>query len=209
MSDTRIIKTDIDWTLVKNECRTTVNKDSTDNIPSDNFKRSLLISEHSPIRIMSIHFSWDSIKSWVATHFARHWLGWDKWIGTQRTDRTNVDRDKAPQDTLVRMHVKANPQALINVGRFRLCYQASPETREKMEDLKETIYNEVDSYISDVIVPNCIYRMGCPEFNTCGYLQGFINWIHNRYPELNDNDLFDIQLRYELYNEYFISKRKN
>ena len=35
------------WVRVKNHCRTTVNKEFTDNIPSSEFKTNLLISEHS------------------------------------------------------------------------------------------------------------------------------------------------------------------
>ena len=136
---TKIIKKCCDWKLVKNECRNTVNKDFTDHEPTSKFKEKLLLAEHSPINIIRIHFRWEGIKSWISVHFARHWLGWLKWISTQRTDRTGVNRDKASQDTPVNMDVEADAQALINVGRVRLCYQASTETREYAEDLKVSI----------------------------------------------------------------------
>lgn len=200
--DTQIIKKDIDWVAVKNECRTTVNKGFTESEPSEKFKKEILIAEHSPIRLMSITFSWSRIKSWVSVHFARHWLGWDKWISTQRSDRTNANRDNAPQDTLVKMDVKANPQALINVGRFRLCYQASPETREKMEDLKIAIHDEADEYIANVIVPNCVYRCGCPEQSCCRFFKIFKKWCANNGKSF---DWSDIQSRYDAYNEWFYS----
>lgn len=199
---TKIIKNDIDWTAIKNECRTTVNKEGTEKEPSDSFKKKLLISEHSPIRMGHILFAWDSIKSWVATHFARHWLGWDKWISTQRNDRTNtkVDRNKAPQDTEVMMHVNSNIQALINVSRFRLCFGASPETREKMEDLKIVVKEDADEFVSDVMVPNCIYRMGCPEPTMCDehFFVKFLNYCKE-----NDLPLNTIQQRYDAYNKMF------
>lgn len=56
------------------------------------------------------------------------------------------------------MIVDANVQALINVGRVRLCYQASPETQQ-MENLKTAL--KIHDEISNVLVPNCIYRNGC------------------------------------------------
>ena len=52
--ETRINFIDCDWVNVKNKCRTTVNKDYTDNVPSEKFKKELLISEHSPIRLINI-----------------------------------------------------------------------------------------------------------------------------------------------------------
>lgn len=198
---TQIIKTDIDWTEIKNTCRTTVNKEYTENAPKDKFKEDLLISEHSPIRSMKIKWHWNAIKSWVATHFSRHHIGIEKWIGTQRSDRTNVNRDESPQGTEVMMSMEANPQSIINMGRVRLCYQASKETREYMEDLKYTIHEEVDEHIANVSVPNCVYRGGCSEFpNTnCGFWDNFVK----RHPDVN---MLDIRERYKAYNEDFYNR---
>ena len=41
-----------DWKAVKNHCRTTDNKDFTGKDATDTFKKKLLISEHSPIRLL-------------------------------------------------------------------------------------------------------------------------------------------------------------
>ncbi len=198
--NTKIQKVECDWIDVKNECRNTVNKEATDTEVKEEFKRKLLISEHSPIRLLSLKWRWEGIFSWVSVHFARHWLGWDKWVSTQRSDRTGVDRNKQSQDTPVNMDVRANAQALINVARFRLCYQASPETRSCMEDLKTKIAKE-EPEIAGVMVPNCIYRCGCPEFKSCGYWQRFVAGVEDK------EELFDIKRRYELYNEYFYKNR--
>ena len=116
MSELKILKIDADWLEVKNECRTTVNKEDSNVLPTKKFIEDVLISEHSPIRLVRVKWRWEGIKSWVSVHFARHWLGWDKFISTQRTDRTGVDRNKSTQDTPVNMDVNANPQALINVS---------------------------------------------------------------------------------------------
>lgn len=90
---TQITKVNTDWLDVKNECRSTVNKTNSDIEPTSDFKTNLLVSEHSPIRLLDIKWRWEGIKSWISVHFARHWLGWDKWISTQRDDRTGVDRN--------------------------------------------------------------------------------------------------------------------
>ena len=200
---TKITKVQIDWTEIKNECRHTTNKEDSKVPATKEFIKKVLISEHSPIRLGRIKWSWDGIKSWVSVHFARHWLGWDKWVSTQRTDRTNIDRDAARQDTLVNMDIEANPQALINVGRYRLCKQASDETREYMENLKEEIRNVGQEELSNVLVPNCIYRAGCPEFHCCGLISDFIKWSKEKGKEIN---WLNIQSRYDLYNEFFYEK---
>ena len=197
---TQIKKINADWTDIKNECRSTVNKEATDNKPSYDFITNLLISEHSPIRLATIKWRWEGIKSWISVHFARHWLGWDKWVSTQRSDRTGVDRNKSTQDTPVNMDINANAQALINVARYRLCYQASQETRQYMEDLKRSIDEAGEHEIALVMQPNCIYRCGCPEFQSCGYWQSFVD----DYPFA---DLYNIQKRYELADDFF--HRKN
>lgn len=195
----KILNVNADWTAAKNECRNTVNKEATDNKPSSQFIHNLLISEHSPIRLITVRWRFENIKSWIATHFARHWLGWDKWISTQRTDRTGIDRNKMPQDTPVNMDINANAQALINVARYRLCYQASPETRKYMESVKNAIAAEGQRELSDVMVPNCIYRGGCPEFKTCGYFQKFLDYAYSH----DYQNLLDIHERYEAYNKFY------
>lgn len=202
MKETEILKINADWTEVKNECRHTMNKDDTYTKATDEFVENVLISEHSPIRLIKIKWRWASIKSWVSVHFARHWLGWDKFVSTQRTDRTGTDRDSARQDTPVNMDIEANPQALINVSRFRLCYQASSETREKMEDLKRAIKESGQEKIAYVMQKNCIYRCGCPEFKECGYWKGFCE-------RHKDENLLDIRTRYRLADEEFYDTRRN
>ena len=197
---TKITKVNADWTDVKNECRNTVNKEATEKEPTIDFKKKILISEHSPIRLIEIKWRWEGIKSWISVHFARHWLGWDKWISTQRNDRTGVDRDKSPQDTPVNYDGKGNAQSLRNVARFRLCNSAHPETRAYMEDLKESIH-EFEPELSDVMQRNCIYRGGCPEFNPCPYWKNFCE-------KHKGENLLDIQTRYDLANKDFYESRK-
>ena len=194
-----------DWKRVKNHCRTTVNKEFTDNEPSNTFKKKLLISEHTPIRLLEIDWSWKKIPSWVSVHWTRH--KHEKFVSTQRDDRKehDISRSDMPQGTPVDMDNYANVQQLIDIFRKRLCYQASPETRELAEDFKRSLH-EIEPEIADALVCNCVYRCGCPEFKTCGYWKRFVERVLRVNFPMNDDiyeQLLDIQKRYEWYNDFF------
>lgn len=156
------------WEEVVNRARTTVNKEELGKEPSDKFKSKILMAEHSPIRSRIYCFKITNLKSWVATHFVRHHVGVEKWVSTQRSDRTGINRDELPQGQLVTMELEANSQALINISRKRLCNQASQETREVMQKIKEEV-SKRDEFMSRVMVKECIYRGFCPEMQPCGY----------------------------------------
>lgn len=191
------------WREVVDDCRSTVNKPALNKEPSESFKKAILISEHSPIRDIRIRWKWDNIKSWVATHWSRH--KWECFIQTQRSDRTGVQRDKLPQDSLVSFTGDANVQNLIDTMRKRLCHQASEETREYAEDLKSEL-KSVEPEISDVLVPNCIYRCGCPELGTCRFWPEFLKWGKDNNMDIQK---MSIQDRYNAYNKYFYDVIKN
>lgn len=195
---TQLYNIKADWIRVKNACRNTVNKEHTDNNPNSSFRTKLLISEHSPIRLIIIDWVWKDIKSWISVHWSRH--KWECFISTQRTDRTGVNRDFESQGALVTFEGVANAQNLIDTMRKRLCFQASKETRELAEDLKITI-KQIEPELSDVLVPNCIYRAGCPEFSNCGFWNKFVSKYYNTL------DMFNIENRYMLYNEEFYNGR--
>lgn len=196
---TELEKINDDWVLIKNACRSTVNKDPSEKEPTDKFKKTLLIAEHSPIRLFEVFWRWKNIKYWVSTEWSRH--KFEKYISTQRNDRqSNYDRNEAPQSALVNFSGYANMQNLIDAWRKRLCYQATPEARELAEDFKKELHEKYPLE-SSVLVPNCIYRGGCPEITCCGYWQKFVKWC-----EENDKKIDTIQKRYDAYNEYFFEK---
>lgn len=153
---------------VANRCRTTVSKGELGKEPTENFKRKILMAEHSPIRSLVYCFKITDLKSWVATHLVRHHIGVEKWVSTQRTDRTGVNRDTAPQGAKVMMELEANAQALINMSRKRLCTQASVETRNVMEAIKKEVAKK-DPNMANVMVRECVYRGFCPEMWSCGF----------------------------------------
>lgn len=186
-----------DWQEVVDDCRATVGKDSLGKQPSDVFKRKVLIAEHSPIRDLVIRWKWRDIKTWIATHWVRH--KWECFVQTQRDDRTGVPRDELPQGALVTFTGEANAQSLIDTMRKRLCYQAHPQTRAYAEDLKQAIH-EIEPELSEVLVPNCVYRGGCPEMTPCDRWRQFVFWcLHEKEIQV---PYCTIQARYDLYNEW-------
>lgn len=192
---TQIIKIENDWVDVKNACRVTVSKEHTDGEPSSEFKTKLLISQHSPIRLIKVNFLWQNIKSWISVHWSRH--KFECFISTRRTDRTGIDRNKLYQDELVDFKGEINAQQMIDAWKVRLCHQADPETRAYAEDLKIELH-KYEPELSDVLCPSCVYRGSCPEINNCGYFNKFKN--HKMF------DMSNINERYKAYNEFFLNR---
>lgn len=193
----------LDWTRVKNHCRTTDNKDFTENEATETFKKKLLISEHTPIRLLEFDWSWDKIPYWVAMEWARH--KFEKFISTQRDDRnrdkTPIPRSVKPQGADVNYDGYANMQNLIDAWRKRLCFMATKDARELAEDFKMKLA-ETNPLEANVLVPNCIYRDGCPEFSPCGFYENFRYWVKDNYGDIELSE-YTIQERYDLYNKYF------
>lgn len=195
MSKTKFNFISKDWKRVKNHSRTTVGKQFTENEPSEEFMTKMAISEHSPIRLLEIDWSWSSIPYWVSTEWSRH--KFEKFITSQRNDRQqNYDRNAARQDAPVTFDGFANLQNLIDSWRKRLCYKATKEARELAEDFKLSLEAE-DKNMANVLVPNCIYRFGCPEFMPCGFFQHFIEAA--KQDGISIEQLSDIKVRYDFY----------
>lgn len=157
------------WPRVKRSARTTISKEGEGAYPSNTWKKTILLAEHSPIRRIQFSWKWTSLKSWISVHFVRHKYGIEHWVTTQRSDRTGIPRDKLPQDALVEHECEANAQALIFISRRRLCRQAAAETRAAWQAVKDEVA-KVDPVLASVMVPECIYRGFCPEFHSCGYV---------------------------------------
>ena len=141
-----------DWKRVKNHCRTTDNKEFTEKEASETFKKKLLISEHTPIRLLEFDWSWVRRPYWVAMEWARH--KFEKFISSQRDDRLidETPRGNKPQDAPVNYDGFANMQNLIDAWRKRLCRAATDDARELAEDFKETLH-ETHPLESNILVP--------------------------------------------------------
>lgn len=192
---TKILKIKGDWEEVVNDCRATVKKSPLGHEPSRAFRKKILIAEHSPIRDIIVKFMWPDIPYWVAMHWKTH--RWESRVDSQRNDRqSRYDREEAPQKAPVDFFGDGNAQHLIDTWRKRLCRMASPETRGYAEDFKVTLRPH-EPEIAAVLVPNCIYRCGCPEMQTCGWFDAMVK----KNPKLASTD---IQERYDAYNRMFM-----
>lgn len=159
------------WSRALNAARRTIGKQPIDKEPSDSWKAKMLLSEHSPIRLVEYEWTWTDIQQWVTVHFVRHHIGCEKFVHTQRTDRTgsSVPRDEHLQGERNDMTMTANAQQIINISKVRLCSCASAETRTAWKQVIEEI-RKVDPVLADKCVPTCVYRGFCPEFmKSCGF----------------------------------------
>ena len=190
----RITDFDIDWMKIKSACMTTISKEAGKE-PTQEWKRKLLLCEHSPIRRGTISWKFDEIPYCISTHFVRHHEGVEKWVGTERADRTEIkDRSQRSQMDMVPMEMEANIQAIINISRKRLCTSADPLTIKYWKAVLEAM-KEYDEDIYWACVPECVRCGGCPEYNSCGY---YDNLMKDAEPE----EQRVLKLRYDRYNKF-------
>ena len=190
----RITDFDIDWMKIKSACMTTISKEAGKE-PTQEWKRKLLLCEHSPIRRGTISWKFDEIPYCISTHFVRHHEGVEKWVGTERADRTEIkDRSQRSQMDMVPMEMEANIQAIINISRKRLCTSADPLTIKYWKAVLEAI-KESDEDIYWACVPECVRCGGCPEYKSCGY---YDNLMKDAEPE----EQRVLKLRYDRYNKF-------
>lgn len=156
------------WQEVKDAAMNTIGK-NTGKYPDSDWKRRMILAEHSPFRRLTFSWRWVDLKSWVSVHFVRHKIGIEHWVKTQRTDRTGMNRDEIPQGALVNHTAEADAQALINISRKRLCNQASPETREAWMKVRDEVVKPVEPELARCMVKDCVYRGWCYEYNSCEY----------------------------------------
>ena len=156
------LKSSDSWLAIKRACRNTINRDGAGKEPDSNWKRRLLLSEHSPIRKLKVEWKWSDLPYWVSVHLVRHWLGIVHFVGTQRSDRTGEQRDSKSQDSPVVHEAEAKAQALINISRKRLCNGASPETQQAWQAVKDEIA-KTEPELARCMVADCIYRGHCYE----------------------------------------------
>lgn len=184
----------VDWLRIKGACMTTISKQAKQ-MPSKEWRRKLLISEHSPIRRSEISWKWEEIPYAISTHFARHHEGCEKFVGTSREDRTKVKREERSQMDCVPMEMDANIQALINISMKRLCTCADPTTRKYWRAVIEAI-KEYDEDIYWACVPQCIRFGGCPElFSPCGFYEKVMEGA-------TLEEQMNVMKRYDRYNNY-------
>lgn len=158
------------WSRALDAARRTAGKEAIGKEPSDEWKRRMLLAEHSPIRLVEYEWSWVEMPQWVTVHFVRHHIGCEKFVRSQRTDRTGsaVPRNEHLQGELNEMDMTANAQEIMAISRVRLCACASKETREAWQAMLDEL-KKIDPVLVSKCVPTCVYRGFCPEMKPCGY----------------------------------------
>jgi hypothetical protein len=177
------ITTLVRWSTALLAARTTISKKDINKQPSKKWKLQMLYAEHSPIRSVRYFIEITNLKRWISTHLVRHFLGINHFVGTQRTDRTGIDRSKLTQDEESVHAIDMNAQAFINVSRKRLCKQSSEETTKVWRTVISTL-KQKDPELASVCVPECVYRGFCPELQPCGYSES-TNYTNNRVNYVN------------------------
>lgn len=177
------------WKRALNAARRTIGKKPIDKEPSEEWRKKVIMAEHSPIKLVEYRISFSDLRQWVGVHLLRHEHSLPM-IHSQRVDRRDIDemvekvmqilsddikneegfnkRDYLFQGETNDQDFYVNAQTLINISRKRLCACASKETREAWALVKEAV-REVDPIMASFMVVNCVYRGRCPEMTTCGY----------------------------------------
>lgn len=121
--------------------------------------------EHSITRSQIFSIQLINIPTFVSVHLVRH-VTTVPYVRSKRIDRDGDGTEN--RYTPVNHRIICNAEAILNIARKRLCYKASPETREVVLKLREEMI-KVDPDLAYYMVPNCVYRGGiCPEPKPCG-----------------------------------------
>ena len=91
--------------------------------------------------------------------------------------------------------IEKNRQFLIDMERAQLCRQQEKEIVLHAERLKIALHL-VEPELSDQMVPECVYRCGCPYEDGCGWFDK----IAANNPNITSTC---ISTRYKAYNEVF------
>ena len=194
MIKTEILKIKGEWSEALDACRATVSKKFLNKEPSKEFKKALVVCEHSPLRTIWVKWRWQGLPSYIATHFARHHIGCEKYIGTQREDRTGVDRSSRSQMDLVPMRMEGNIQAVLNISERRLCTCADKLAIKYWQSLLEEI-KKFDEVVYWANVPQCVRCGGCIEgFSKCNFYQKLMQ-------DSTLEEQMNVIKRYDIYNE--------
>lgn len=157
-----------DWERVVDAARFTQRKEPLGKEPSDEFKKQMILSEHSPLRLLEFDIKMYGIPYWVRTIlFATFTLSHSSQPPETDITGSKVSRHDMRQDDLVNLQLSLNAQEIINISKLRLCYKASYETRKIWMQVVEEL-RKIEPHLAAACVPQCIYRGFCPESKSCG-----------------------------------------
>jgi len=120
---------------------------------------------HSPVRTQIFEIFLEDIPTFVSVHLVRH-VTIVPFVTSKRIDRGGTGQED--RHTLVDMRFWCNGEALLNMAKKRLCYKASPETRDVVLRIQK-VMDEIDPDLSTHMVPACVTQGGyCREPKPCG-----------------------------------------
>lgn len=156
-----------DWMLAKQCALVTVDRDVM-RMPTKEWEHKILAARHSPIRVIDFLFYMEDIPYFASVHLARH-VHSTPFVQSQRNDRQDkYDRNKAPQDSPVRMCYLCNAEELMVIANKRLCMKADPTTRKLVQMMCDEVL-KTNPEFSGLLEPMCSYLNGsCREFEPCG-----------------------------------------
>lgn len=198
---TKITDFYVNWLKIKSACMTTISKQAGKE-PDDEWKKKLIISRHSPLRRGTISWKWEEIPYAISTHFARHHIGCEKFVGTERTDRTGIDRATRSQMNVVPMEMDGNIESILNISERRLCFCADPLTRKYWQAFLEEV-RKYDEIIYWGNVPQCVSHGGCVEpFSKCNFYEKLMDGV-------SLEEQMDVMKRYDIYHQKVKSLNRN
>lgn len=158
------------WTDVLNAARFTQRKTLLDKEPSDNFKKSIIKAEHSPLRCLMFNIDLYDIPYYAAMHFRTHKLVHAPFVSTSRPDIDGAQKPRSEQkkDEPVNMRLFIDAQEIIAISKVRLCNKAEFQTRSIWHQVIVELAKQ-EPILANACVPSCIYKGFCPELKTCGY----------------------------------------
>lgn len=157
-----------DWLTILNVSRMTQRKNPVTKEPSEEWKRKLIRSRHSPLRMIQFLIEGEA-PGFVINHLVRHTYQLPQpYVATSRTDILGTS--ERPPDTAIRPYaIYLNADALIEMAEYRLCYKASKETRTEMINMLVEVY-ESEPLLIEYCEPTCVKQGRCNEFKPCGYM---------------------------------------
>ncbi len=132
--------------------------------PSDEWKNSMCMAEHSPLREVVYQVECYSMPRRAMQHLVRHHEGIEKYVCTSRPDR-NPNADPNVVDVMFTL----NAQSVIQISRSRLCNTAWAETSIAWKKILGAI-SAIDPIVVSWCVPRCVHMGICPEQKCCGFV---------------------------------------
>ena len=154
------IKKLTDWERVVDAARFTQRKEGLGKEPSQEFKKQMIISEHSPLRLFEFDIKVYGIPYCNMGHFVRH-VHAQPFVSTSRPDITG--------SKVSRMQLSLNAQEVINISRLRLCRKADSVTRTIWSKVVYEL-SKIEPELAEACQPQCVFKGFCSERKCCGFI---------------------------------------